>query len=112
MLREQLARAKEADLLVPQVAYGHFPVNAEGNDLVVFKDESRTDELMRFTFPRQTKEPWLCIADFFRPVDSGEDDWASFQLVTMGRRSPRSRPSCSPPTSTRTTCSCTGSGSR
>ncbi|HMD45610.1 MAG TPA: methionine synthase [Acidimicrobiales bacterium] len=86
LLREQLASAKEGDLLVPQVVYGHFAANAEGNDLVVYKDESRGSEWMRFTFPRQRKEPWLCIADFFRPVESGEEDWASFQLVTMGRR--------------------------
>ena len=39
-LREQLGKAKEADLLVPSVAYGHFAANAEGNDLVVWKDES------------------------------------------------------------------------
>jgi 5-methyltetrahydrofolate--homocysteine methyltransferase len=86
VLREQLAQAKEGDLLVPQVAWGHFPVNAEGDDLVVYKDESRQGERMRFTFPRQAKEPWLCVADFFRSADSGEPDWASFQLVTMGSR--------------------------
>jgi 5-methyltetrahydrofolate--homocysteine methyltransferase len=85
VLREQLARAKESDLLVPQVAWGHYPANSEGNELILFSDESRRDELVRFHFPRQTKAPWLCIADFFRPVDSGEEDWASFQLVTMGR---------------------------
>ena len=39
---------------------------------------------MRFAFPRQVEDPWLCIADFFRPVDSGEPDCASFQVVTMG----------------------------
>jgi len=85
-LREQLSKAKEADLLVPQVAYGHFAANAEGNDLVIWKDESRSAEWMRFTFPRQRKEPWLCIADFFRPVDSGEEDFASFMLCTIGAR--------------------------
>jgi 5-methyltetrahydrofolate--homocysteine methyltransferase len=85
VLREQLARAKEADLLVPQVAWGHYPANSVGNELVLFADESRSQELTRFPFPRQTKAPWLCIADFFRPLDSGEPDWASFQLVTMGR---------------------------
>jgi 5-methyltetrahydrofolate--homocysteine methyltransferase len=74
------------DLLIPQVAYGHFAANAEGNDLVIYKDESRSSEWMRFTFPRQGKDPWLCIADFFRSADSGEGDWASFQLVTMGSR--------------------------
>jgi 5-methyltetrahydrofolate--homocysteine methyltransferase len=85
-LREELAKAKEADLLVPQVAYGHFAANAEGNDLVIWKDESRSSEWMRFTFPRQRKEPWLCISDFFRPVDSGDEDYASFMLCTIGAR--------------------------
>jgi 5-methyltetrahydrofolate--homocysteine methyltransferase len=86
VLREQLARAKAEQLLVPQVAWGHFAANAEGDDLVVWKDESRTSEWTRFTFPRQTEDPYLCIADFFRSVDSGEPDWASFQVVTMGHR--------------------------
>ena len=85
-LREQLGKAKEADLLVPSVAYGHFAANAEGNDLVIWKDESRTSEWMRFTFPRQRKEPWLCISDFFRPADSGDEDFASFMLCTIGAR--------------------------
>ena len=85
-LREQLGKAKEADLLVPSVAYGHFAANAEGNDLVIWKDESRTSEWMRFAFPRQRKEPWLCIADFFRPTGSGDEDYASFMLCTIGAR--------------------------
>ncbi len=85
VLREQLARAKEADLLIPQVAWGHFPANAQGDDLVIYEDERRDNEIMRFSFPRQAKAPWLCIADFFRPVGAEEGDWASFQLVTMGR---------------------------
>jgi 5-methyltetrahydrofolate--homocysteine methyltransferase len=85
-LREQLAKAKEQDLLVPQVAYGHFAANAEGNDLIIWKDESRTAEWMRFTFPRQRKEPWLCISDFFRPAGSEEQDFASFMLCSIGSR--------------------------
>ncbi len=86
VLRDELSRAKADQLLVPQVVWGHFAANADGDDLVVFKDESRTAEWLRFTFPRQVVEPWLCIADFFRPVASGEADWASFQVVTMGAR--------------------------
>jgi 5-methyltetrahydrofolate--homocysteine methyltransferase len=86
VLREELAKAKEGDLLIPQVAYGHFAANAEGNDLVIWKDEARNAEWMRFTFPRQRKEPWLCITDFFRPSDSGEEDFASFMLCTIGPR--------------------------
>jgi 5-methyltetrahydrofolate--homocysteine methyltransferase len=85
-LREQLSKAKEADLLMPSVAYGHFAANAEGNDLVIWKDESRTSEWMRFAFPRQRKEPWLCISDFFRTAESGGEDFASFMLCTIGAR--------------------------
>src|ERR1035437_2394105 len=86
LLRSRLADAKADQLLVPQVAWGHFAANADGNDLVIFKDESRSSEWMRFTFPRQVDDPYFCISDFFRPVDSGAEDFASFQVVTMGRR--------------------------
>jgi len=85
-LREQLAIAKAENLLIPQVVYGHYPVNAEGNDLVLYTDDNRTTELTRFTFPRQGVEPHLCISDFFRSVETGEKDYASFMLVTMGTR--------------------------
>ncbi len=86
VLREELAKAKEADVLVPQVAYGHVAAASEGNDLVIYKDEQRSAEWMRFTFPRQKQAPHLCIADFFRPSDSGDEDFASFMLCTMGQR--------------------------
>jgi 5-methyltetrahydrofolate--homocysteine methyltransferase len=85
-LRLELANAKEAGILVPQVVYGYFPANADGNDLVIWKDDTRSSEWMRFGFPRQSQEPWLCIADFFRPVASGEPDYAAFHIVTMGQR--------------------------
>ena len=32
------------------------------------------------------REPWLCISDFFRPADSGDEDFASFMLCTIGAR--------------------------
>ncbi len=84
VLRDELDKAKAKDILVPQVAYGYFPANADGQDLVLFTDETRAEELVRFAFPRQKKDPWLCIADFFRPVESGEPDYAAFHVVTMG----------------------------
>ncbi len=34
--------------------------------------------------PRQPVSPWLCIADFFRPVSSGDVDYAAFFVATMG----------------------------
>lgn len=86
VLRDELDRARSSGVLVPQVVWGYFAVNSEGDDLVVFKDNSRSSEWMRFTFPRQREAPWLCIADFFRSIDSGQEDWAAFQVVTMGPR--------------------------
>ncbi len=82
--RQQLAAAKASGVLVPQVVYGYFPANGDGDDLVIWTDESRTEEAARFPYPRQKAAPFLCIADFFRPVESGEVDYAAFHIVTMG----------------------------
>ncbi|MEY2588747.1 MAG: 5-methyltetrahydrofolate--homocysteine methyltransferase, partial [Acidimicrobiaceae bacterium] len=80
---------KAADLLQPAVVYGYWPANADGDDLVLWEDETRSRERVRFHFPRQTKAPFLCIADMFRPLGdepgpSGELDYAAFHIVTMG----------------------------
>jgi 5-methyltetrahydrofolate--homocysteine methyltransferase len=85
-LREQLGIAKEGGLLVPQVVWGHYAAASHGNDLILYRDDTRTEEIARFTFPRQHVAPFLCIADFFRSVDSSDLDYASFMLVTMGER--------------------------
>jgi 5-methyltetrahydrofolate--homocysteine methyltransferase len=85
-LRAQLAAARAAGVLQPAVAYGYFAVNSEGDDLVVWKDDARTSEWLRFTFPRQGSDPWLSIADFFRSTTSGEADYAAFHVVTMGEK--------------------------
>jgi 5-methyltetrahydrofolate--homocysteine methyltransferase len=81
ILREQFAVAREANLLVPQVVYGHFPANADGNDLVIWTDDTRATERARFVYPRQTEAPFMCIADFF---STSKPDYATFHIVTMG----------------------------
>ena len=90
MLRERLAVAKASGVLVPQVVYGYFPANGDGDDLIIWTDESRTAEACRFHYPRQGEPPYLCIADFFRPIGDGPTpdnaDYAAFHIVTMGER--------------------------
>ncbi len=86
VLREQMAEATAAGILVPQAVYGYFPVNADGDEVVIWTDDTRTREWGRFAFPRQRQHPFLCIGDFFRSVDSGEADYAAFSIVTMGAR--------------------------
>ena len=43
-------------------------------------------ERTRFTFPRQRRDRRLCLADFFRPEESGETDVVGLQVVTVGSR--------------------------
>jgi len=84
VLRDELAKAKAGDLLQPAVVYGFFPASGDGNDLVIWEDESRDREVTRLAFPRQTKPPFLCIADFVRPIETNEVDYVAFHIVTMG----------------------------
>ena len=83
-LRSAVAGARADGLLQPQVVYGYYPVNSDGDDLIVWSDEDRTKEHTRFRFPRQSGPPWLCISDYFRPVESAQTDIAAFHIVTMG----------------------------
>jgi 5-methyltetrahydrofolate--homocysteine methyltransferase len=85
VLREELEKAKAAQLLNPAIVYGYFPAGSDGNDLVVFDDASRSTELTRFNFPRQKDGERLCIADFFKSVDSEEVDYVAFHVVTQGK---------------------------
>ncbi|MET0626631.1 MAG: methionine synthase [Pyrinomonadaceae bacterium] len=77
--------SERESLLVPQVVYGYFPCQSEGNDLVIYHDDERT-ERTRFNFPRQPDGRRLCLADFFASKESGRVDVVAFQLVTVGRR--------------------------
>ena len=86
ILRSQLAEAKAADMLVPQLVYGYFAANSEGDDIVVWKDDTRTSEWLRFSYPRQSKPPWMAIPDFVRPISSVDPDYVAFHIVTMGQR--------------------------
>jgi 5-methyltetrahydrofolate--homocysteine methyltransferase len=85
-LRAQLDEAKAEGWLVPAVIWGYFPVNADGNDLIVWTDDDRRNERLRFSFPRQAGDRHLCISDFFRSAESGDRDYAAFHVVTVGER--------------------------
>jgi 5-methyltetrahydrofolate--homocysteine methyltransferase len=87
VVREWLARAKADKVITPEVVYGYYPANGDGDDLVVWDPEAPgSKELVRFSFPRQTRGRFLCISDFFRPIDAGEVDVLPVQVVTMGWR--------------------------
>jgi len=90
------AQAIREKLLEARLVYGYFPCNSDGNDLIIWNDDLKT-ERMRFTFPRQPLEQRggknLCLADYFAPakpaaIAPGSDtvDVVAFDLVTMGRK--------------------------
>ncbi|CAN5868010.1 methionine synthase [soil metagenome] len=106
-------RCKAEGILNPAVAYGYFPVQSAGDDLIVYGPrglaDAQTDsarealwsawradasvfgpraglvEIERFTFPRQAARQRLCISDFFKSVESGELDVLPLHCVTVGR---------------------------
>ena len=63
---------------------GYFPCNSDGNELVIFDPEDHDKEIERLVFPRQPKHDRICLADFYRPIDSGERDVVALQAVTAG----------------------------
>jgi len=72
-----------ATVLKPAVKWGWFPCAGEGNDVIVYQEDGKT-ERTRFTFPRQRDGRRLCLADFFRRPDNGATDVVGFQIVTVG----------------------------
>ncbi|MEU3252099.1 methionine synthase [Streptomyces sp. NPDC006997] len=83
-LRGLLDRLQTENLLEAAVVYGYFPCVSKDDDLIILDD--RGNETTRFTFPRQRRGRRLCLADFFRPEESGETDVVGFQVVTVGSR--------------------------
>jgi 5-methyltetrahydrofolate--homocysteine methyltransferase len=85
VFRDLQRRAVEDGLLQPKIVYGYFPVQSEGDNLIVYRPEDKR-EWLRFSFPRQSGRRQLCISDFFRSVKSGQFDVLGVQLVTVGDR--------------------------
>jgi 5-methyltetrahydrofolate--homocysteine methyltransferase len=83
-LRGLLDRLQTENLLEAAVVYGYFRCVSKDDDLIVLDEEG--NERTRFTFPRQRRGRRLCLADFFRPEESGETDVVGFQVVTVGSR--------------------------
>ncbi|MFD9095247.1 methionine synthase [Streptomyces collinus] len=83
-LRGLLDRLQTENLLEAAVVHGYFPCVSKDDDLIIL--DERGNERTRFTFPRQRRGRRLCLADFFRPEESGETDVVGFQVVTVGSR--------------------------
>ncbi|MCX5367449.1 methionine synthase [Streptomyces sp. NBC_00124] len=83
-LRGLLDRLQTENLLEAAVVQGYFRCVSKGEDLILLDENG--SELTRFAFPRQRRGRRLCLADFFRPEESGETDVVGLQVVTVGSR--------------------------
>jgi 5-methyltetrahydrofolate--homocysteine methyltransferase len=69
--------------------YGFFPANADGDDIVLYTDDTRTRELgrvhtLRQQWERKGQEAFHALADFIAPVDSGRKDYIGGFACTTG----------------------------
>jgi 5-methyltetrahydrofolate--homocysteine methyltransferase len=80
-LKEEI---RKEGLLQPKVVYGYFKCQSEGDDLIVYSGDVPSGQI-RFTFPRQKGDRYLCLADYFASVESGVMDVVAFHCVTMGK---------------------------
>jgi 5-methyltetrahydrofolate--homocysteine methyltransferase len=86
--------AEERGWIKPTAAYGYFPVQSQGQDLIVYESTAFTpgsltprgkvEEIIRFNFPRQAEREGLCLSDYFQPVESSRFDVLALQVVTVG----------------------------
>lgn len=80
-----LKEGSEQGYLKAHGMYRFFPAQSSGNDVIIYDPQDHGKEIKRFTFPRQQVEPYLCLADFLKSVDSGAMDYVGFLVVTAGQ---------------------------
>ncbi|HEU5288156.1 MAG TPA: vitamin B12 dependent-methionine synthase activation domain-containing protein, partial [Candidatus Limnocylindria bacterium] len=84
-----LKRIMSEKLLHASGVYGFWPANALGDDIVVFTNDDRRDELVRLPMLRQQEviadgRPNRSLADFIAPLESGVPDYIGLFAVTAG----------------------------
>ena len=85
LLAEIIAQGK----LTARAVIGLFPANAQGDDLVLWQDDTRTEQLavmpmLRQQFDRGGNRPCYALSDFVAPVESGVADYMGMFAVTAG----------------------------
>jgi len=84
-----LQRIIDEKLIAPRGAYGFWPANSDGDDILVYRDDSRTEVLARFHMLRQQEiiaddKPNRSLADFVAPRESLAPDYIGAFAVTAG----------------------------
>ncbi len=80
-----LQEAVKNGIIRAQGMYRFFPAQSDGDTVLVYDPADTGKILETFQFPRQEVEPYLCLADYLKPVESGVMDTVGFLTVTTGR---------------------------
>ncbi|RAV20805.1 methionine synthase [Paenibacillus contaminans] len=79
-----LLEAQQKGIIRAHGMYRFFPAQSQGDDVLVYDPNEPGKVLQTFSFPRQQTEPYLCLADYLKTVESGEMDYVGFLVVTAG----------------------------
>ncbi len=88
--QELLARMVRDKSVEARASFGFWPANSDGDDILLYADESRSQEVARLHMLRQQIDkkgdgrPNYCLADFVAPRDSGVLDYMGAFAVTAG----------------------------
>jgi 5-methyltetrahydrofolate--homocysteine methyltransferase len=88
--RAMLDRIEEEGLVRQAGVCAFFPAGAAGDDVLLYRDEGRTEVRTTLHFLRQqlarggSGRPNLCLADFVAPAHGGVEDWVGAFAVTAG----------------------------
>ena len=74
----------DAQLVQAHAVCRYFPAQAHDNTMLIYNPDDPSTVVERFAFPRQSGGKHLCLADFVRPVESGEMDSVALFVVTCG----------------------------
>jgi 5-methyltetrahydrofolate--homocysteine methyltransferase len=80
-----LEEAQQDGIITANGMYQFFPAQSSGDSILIYDAEDHTKVIQTFHFPRQQVEPYLCLADFLKSVDSGVMDYVGFLIVTAGK---------------------------
>jgi 5-methyltetrahydrofolate--homocysteine methyltransferase len=86
---QQMLDRLEAGALTCRAVYGFWPANADGDDVVLYGDDARRQELSRFPMLRQQEpksdtKPNRSLADFVAPIGQGADHIGAFAVTVHG----------------------------
>jgi len=83
---ELLRLGKENGWFRPSAIYQFFPAYREGNSIHILDPAAKDKIIETFTFPRQEKPPFLCIADYVSErSDETPHDYIALFAVTAGK---------------------------